>query len=359
MPTADGPRHARVAPTRCRDARRRRSPASLKEVVHGRLRKRGAVVGALRRDRLERLRGALRAAFGPRARARRLLMPEADRPATRSSSQPSRAETARRSRPCSRTSRGMLEAAGCYRRRDDAIRQVLPDYGEGWRAKIVLPSAARRRPLPPLLGRGRVARRRAAARRASPRRPTASVVAATNFKQRDPEDARVLPRRPPRLRGRRHAEPARVRPGLLRQERRRRGRRQADRAPLQDPGLPARRGRSACPSEIRSRPPTTDTYSLPQSQEEFYFSAPLRDAGPLPLRSTTRDFRRRPSRSRSGSPRRTSSASSTTSTPSGGSARCCAFHPSSPHPSPAPPRPLTLSGCGGPRVSPGCRCCSR
>jgi NAD+ synthase len=28
------------------------------------------------------------------------------------------------------------------------------------------------------------------------------------------------------------------------------------------------------PSEIRSRPPTTDTYSLPQGQDEFYFSLP-------------------------------------------------------------------------------------
>jgi NAD+ synthase len=28
------------------------------------------------------------------------------------------------------------------------------------------------------------------------------------------------------------------------------------------------------PEEIRRRPPTTDTYSLPQSQEEFYFSVP-------------------------------------------------------------------------------------
>ena len=28
------------------------------------------------------------------------------------------------------------------------------------------------------------------------------------------------------------------------------------------------------PETIRSRPPTTDTYSLPQSQEEFYFSLP-------------------------------------------------------------------------------------
>jgi NAD+ synthase len=28
------------------------------------------------------------------------------------------------------------------------------------------------------------------------------------------------------------------------------------------------------PEDVRSRPPTTDTYSLPQSQEEFYFSLP-------------------------------------------------------------------------------------
>jgi NAD+ synthase len=28
------------------------------------------------------------------------------------------------------------------------------------------------------------------------------------------------------------------------------------------------------PQEIRTRPSTTDTYSLPQSQEEFYFSLP-------------------------------------------------------------------------------------
>ena len=29
------------------------------------------------------------------------------------------------------------------------------------------------------------------------------------------------------------------------------------------------------PEEIRRRPPTTDTYSLEQSQEEFYFTLPL------------------------------------------------------------------------------------
>ena len=57
----------------------------------------------------------------------------------------------------------------------------------------------------------------------------------------DAQADRVLPRRPAELRGARHAQPARIRPGLLRQERRRRGRRQADRPSLQDPGLSARR----------------------------------------------------------------------------------------------------------------------
>ena len=33
---------------------------------------------------------------------------------------------------------GILEAAGCYRRRDEAIRTAIPGFGEGWRSKIVL-----------------------------------------------------------------------------------------------------------------------------------------------------------------------------------------------------------------------------
>ena len=31
-----------------------------------------------------------------------------------------------------------LEAIGCYRSRDDAVRAVFPEYGEGWRIKIVI-----------------------------------------------------------------------------------------------------------------------------------------------------------------------------------------------------------------------------
>ncbi len=33
-----------------------------------------------------------------------------------------------------------LAAAGCYARQDEAIRTVFPDYGEGWRCKMTLPS---------------------------------------------------------------------------------------------------------------------------------------------------------------------------------------------------------------------------
>ena len=29
---------------------------------------------------------------------------------------------------------------GCYRRRDEAIKLVIPNYGSGWKSKIVLPS---------------------------------------------------------------------------------------------------------------------------------------------------------------------------------------------------------------------------
>ena len=32
-----------------------------------------------------------------------------------------------------------LAAIGCYRRYDAAVRRVYPDFGEGWKSKIVLP----------------------------------------------------------------------------------------------------------------------------------------------------------------------------------------------------------------------------
>lgn len=36
---------------------------------------------------------------------------------------------------------GALEGAGCYRRRDEAIMRVFPEFGPGWRSKITLPGS--------------------------------------------------------------------------------------------------------------------------------------------------------------------------------------------------------------------------
>ncbi len=36
---------------------------------------------------------------------------------------------------------GILDAVGFYRRYDEAVRQVVPEYGKGWRSKIVLHSS--------------------------------------------------------------------------------------------------------------------------------------------------------------------------------------------------------------------------
>jgi len=33
-----------------------------------------------------------------------------------------------------------LEGLGCYRRQEEAIRMVVPDYGKDWKCKLVLPS---------------------------------------------------------------------------------------------------------------------------------------------------------------------------------------------------------------------------
>ena len=35
-----------------------------------------------------------------------------------------------------------LEALGCYRQRDEAIRRVFPAYGDGWKCKIAIAGGA-------------------------------------------------------------------------------------------------------------------------------------------------------------------------------------------------------------------------
>ncbi len=164
----------------------------------------------------------------------------------------------------------ILKAAGCYRRRDDVIRTLIPEYRAGDRCKIVLPPIADQKQYRLFSivtespdGVQTVKRLTADAYR--------GIVAASNFKQRvrkmmeyyyaDLFHYAVL------------GTPNRLE---------------------YDQGFFVKNGDSAAdlkpiahlyktqvyqlaeylgiPEEVRNRPPTTDTYSLSQSQEEFYFS---------------------------------------------------------------------------------------
>ncbi len=164
----------------------------------------------------------------------------------------------------------MLNAAGCYARRDEAFRTALPQYGEGWKAKIVLPS---------LLGGDRFRLFSVVAEGPDGERVEArlssgayrQVVAATNFKQRTRKMVEYY-----------HADRLDYAvvgtPNRLEYDQGffvKNGDGAADVKPIahlyktQVYQLAEALG---VPAVIRNRPPTTDTYALEQSQEEFYFS---------------------------------------------------------------------------------------
>jgi len=167
---------------------------------------------------------------------------------------------------------GVLDAAGCYRRRDEAIRSVLPEYGPGYRSKIVLPDLLRSdtyRIFSVVIQSpdGETRRRRLT--------PAAyqQIVAATNFKQRVRKMMEYY-----------HADRLRYAvvgtPNRLEYDQGffvKNGDGAADVKPIahlyktQVYRLAEHLG---VPEEICTRPPTTDTYSLQQSQEEFFFSLP-------------------------------------------------------------------------------------
>jgi NAD+ synthase len=166
----------------------------------------------------------------------------------------------------------MLAAVGCYERRDAAIRAVVSDYGPGWKSKIVLPSfggdaALRLFTVVALSPDGREVRARL------DRDAYLGVVAATNSKQRIRKLLEYY-----------HADRLNYAvagtPNLLEYDQGffvKNGDGAADFKPIahlyktQVYQLAEALG---VPEAIRRRPPTTDTYSLAQSQEEFYFSLP-------------------------------------------------------------------------------------
>ena len=75
-----------------------------------------------------------------------------------------------------------LEAIGCYRRRDEAIRRVFPEYGDGWKNKIVINGGLEDAST---TSSSWCRRRRASSRPSACRcREYLQIVAATNYKQR-------------------------------------------------------------------------------------------------------------------------------------------------------------------------------
>jgi len=166
----------------------------------------------------------------------------------------------------------ILDAVGCYRRRDEAIKTLIPEYGPDYKCKIVLPGVMdndtyRIFSVVVQSPQGRQIKARL--------NPSAylGIVAATNFKQRVRKMLEYY-----------HADRLNyaVTGTPNRQE--------------YDQGFFVKLGDGAAdikpiahlyktqvyqmaqflgiPDEIRNRPPTTDTYSMQQSQEEFYFSVP-------------------------------------------------------------------------------------
>ena len=166
----------------------------------------------------------------------------------------------------------MLTAAGCYRYRDEAIASVIPEYTADYKCKIVLPSLLESDHLRVFSvvvesPEGKQSRARL------PLKAYLQIVAATNFKQRVRKMLEYF-----------HADRLNyaVAGTPNRQE--------------YDQGFFVKLGDGAAdikpiahlykvqvyqmaaylglPQQIVTRPPTTDTYSLAQDQEEFYFSVP-------------------------------------------------------------------------------------
>lgn len=167
----------------------------------------------------------------------------------------------------------ILQSAGCYRRRNDAIRSVIPDFTDEWKCKLALPNLLETSRYPMLSivvqsPAGEIKKARL------PLNEYLGIVAATNFKQRTRKMMEYY-----------YADLLRFAvagtPNRLEHDQGffvKNGDGAADLKPIAHlyKTQVYELGRYlGVPEEIQRRPPTTDTYSLMQSQEEFYFSLPL------------------------------------------------------------------------------------
>src|SRR6266480_984616 len=167
----------------------------------------------------------------------------------------------------------VLEGAGCYRRRNEAIRRVVPEFADDWGCKLVLPPDRldcdriniTYLVVQPPNGEMRKVR--------LPANEYRQIVAASNFKQR--VRAMLEYYHANRLHYAVLGTPNRLEydQGFFVKG----GDGLADVKPIahlyksQVYQLAEHLG---VPVSVTSRPPTTDTFSLPQSQEEFYYNMP-------------------------------------------------------------------------------------
>lgn len=164
----------------------------------------------------------------------------------------------------------ILTAAGCYSRRDEAIRTVIPEYDNGYKCKIALPNLLEQASYSVF---SVVVESPAGVRTKA--RLTADaylgIVAATNFKQRTRKmmEYYYADRYNYAVAG--TPNRAEYDQGFFVKN----GDGAADLKPiahLYKTQVYQLAEYLDVPEEIRRRPPTTDTYSLDQSQEEFYFA---------------------------------------------------------------------------------------
>jgi len=165
-----------------------------------------------------------------------------------------------------------LAAMGCYERRNTFIRTAVPEFEANWGSKIVFDNAM-------TTGGYNISSLVVRSPKGETRKVRLSanaylgIVAATNMKQRTRKQLEYY-----------HADRLNFAvigtPNLLEYDQGffvKNGDGAADIKPIahlyksQVYQLAAHLG---VPAEILSRPPTTDTYSLPQTQEEFYFALP-------------------------------------------------------------------------------------
>ncbi|MCU0609240.1 MAG: NAD(+) synthase [Chitinispirillaceae bacterium] len=166
----------------------------------------------------------------------------------------------------------LLEAAGFYRRYDEVVRALIPGYGDGWKSKLVFRNAVKTSRLPYFSITARSPDGEIITRRLD-LKAYLEIVAATNFKQRIRAMLEYY-----------HADRCNYivagTPNILEHDLGffvKHGDGAADVKPIahlyktQVYQLAEYLG---IPAEIRSRPPTTDTYSMEQGQDEFFFSLP-------------------------------------------------------------------------------------